>query len=121
MFRCHIDFVRLLLKRATRYWSATATDGDAESPVFYISVYAIITAAGLVITTVRWFVLYRGSIHASTVLYQRLLETVLFANIRFHDTVSRGRLLNRFGKDFEGTPPYVNSVLPNRNARYIVP
>jgi ABC-type multidrug transport system fused ATPase/permease subunit len=31
-----------------------------------------------------------------------LLETVLFANIRFHDTVSRGRLLNRFGKDFEG-------------------
>lgn len=31
-----------------------------------------------------------------------LLETVLFAQIRFHDTVSRGRLLNRFGKDFEG-------------------
>lgn len=31
-----------------------------------------------------------------------MLETVLFANVRFHDTVSRGRLLNRFGKDFEG-------------------
>lgn len=30
-----------------------------------------------------------------------LLETVLFAKIRFHDTVSRGRLLNRFGKDLE--------------------
>ena len=61
-----------------------------------------------------------GSIHASTVLYERmfhysvptmtyanlshigLLETILFANIRFHDTVSRGRVLNRFGKDFEG-------------------
>ena len=26
----------------------------------------------------------------------------MFANIRFHDTISRGRLLNRFGKDFEG-------------------
>ncbi|OAX35090.1 P-loop containing nucleoside triphosphate hydrolase protein [Rhizopogon vinicolor AM-OR11-026] len=36
-----------------------------------------------------------------------LLETVLFANIRFHDTVSRGRLLNRFGKDFE----YIDSRL----------
>ena len=35
-------------------------------------------------------------------LYTELLETVLFANIRFHDTVSRGRLLNRFGKDIEG-------------------
>jgi hypothetical protein len=33
------------------------------------------------------------------------LECVLFADIRFHDTVSRGRLLNRFGKDFEG--PYL--------------
>ena len=60
-----------------------------------------------------------GSIHASTVLYKstlhlyilhllddhpctELLETVLFTNIRFHDTVSRGRLLNRFGKDFDG-------------------
>lgn len=60
-----------------------------------------------------------GSINASTILYKSendvfpryhtlltraagLLETVLFANIRFHDTVSRGRLLNRFGKDFEG-------------------
>jgi ABC transporter transmembrane region len=65
-------------------------------------VYAVITTLGLIITTMRWFVLYDGSIRASTVLYQRLLEAVLFADIRFHDTVSRGRLLNRFGKDFEG-------------------
>ena len=31
-----------------------------------------------------------------------MLETVLFATLRFHDTTSRGRLLNRFGKDVEG-------------------
>lgn len=86
-----------------RYWSATSPEEGADSPVFYIAVYSIITTIGLVVSTVRWFVLYNGSIHASTVLYKRLLETVLFANIRFHDTVSRGRLLNRFGKDFEGT------------------
>jgi hypothetical protein len=55
------------------------------------------------ISTFQWFVLYHGSIRASTVLYKRLLETILFANIRFHDTVSRGRVLNRFGKDFEGS------------------
>lgn len=77
-------------------------DADNDSPTFYILVYAVITALGLVITTVRWFILYSGSIHASHVLYERLLESVLFADIRFHDTVSRGRLLNRFGKDFEG-------------------
>lgn len=85
------------------YWSG-ASQGDRvpRDPMFYIGVYAAITVVGLVITTVRWYILYMGSIHASTVLYKKLLETVLFANIRFHDTVSRGRLLNRFGKDFEG-------------------
>lgn len=31
-----------------------------------------------------------------------MLNSVLFANLRFHDTTSRGRLLNRFGKDIEG-------------------
>lgn len=49
-------------------------------------------------------------------LYQRLLEGVLFADIRFHDTVSRGRLLNRFGKDFEG----VDSSLPDNFGRSFI-
>ncbi|KAJ7785356.1 multidrug resistance-associated ABC transporter [Mycena maculata] len=78
------------------YWSR---GDESKSAVYYITVYAIVR---LLLTTLRWFVLYQGSIHASTVLYKRLLEAVLFANIRFHDTVSRGRVLNRFGKDFEG-------------------
>jgi ABC-type multidrug transport system fused ATPase/permease subunit len=75
---------------------------DRESPYFYITIYAVITSAGLVVGTIRFLILYNGSIRASTVLYERMLEAILFANIRFHDTVSRGRLLNRFGKDFEG-------------------
>ncbi|KAJ3748238.1 multidrug resistance-associated ABC transporter [Lentinula raphanica] len=86
-----------------KIWSGSVTDGDhRKSPLFYIGIYALLYFPGLFITTARWIVLYSGSIHASTVLYKRLLETVLFANMRFHDTISRGRLLNRFGKDFEG-------------------
>ena len=78
-------------------------DDKRDSPVFYISVYAALTGIGLVFITMRWwYILYNGSIRASRVLYERLLESVLFADIRFHDAVSRGRLLNRFGKDFEG-------------------
>ena len=45
-----------------------------------------------------------------------LLEGVLFANIRFHDTVSRGRLLNRFGKDFEG----IDSSLADNFANVVI-
>lgn len=99
-----------------RYWSARPADEGANNPVYYITVYAIINGVGLVVSTVRWFVLYKGSIHASTVLYKRLLETILFANIRFHDTVSRGRLLNRFGKDFEG----IDSSLSDNFGRSII-
>ncbi|KAI5122627.1 hypothetical protein M0805_008716 [Coniferiporia weirii] len=85
------------------HWSGLAEKHlDVKGPLFYVAIYALATFIGLIITTLRWLVLYEGSIHASTVLYERLLETVLFAQIRFHDTVSRGRLLNRFGKDFEG-------------------
>ncbi|KAK7042717.1 ATP-dependent bile acid permease [Favolaschia claudopus] len=89
------------------YWSR---DGGSNKAIFYISVYA---AASLLFTLVRLFVLFHGSIHASTILYQNLLETVLFAPVRFHDTVSRGRVLNRFGKDFEG----IDSILPINFAR----
>ncbi|KAL0563070.1 hypothetical protein V5O48_019006 [Marasmius crinis-equi] len=85
-----------------RIWMG-AVDAETQDrgPLFYIGIYAAIAIADLIISTYRWLVLYSGSIQASTVLYKRLLETVLFANIRFHDTVTRGRLLNRFGTDFE--------------------
>jgi hypothetical protein len=36
-----------------------------------------------------------GSLRASRILYEQLLESVLFAQIRFHDTVSRGREFDR--------------------------
>ncbi|KAK1224806.1 hypothetical protein PQX77_012290, partial [Marasmius sp. AFHP31] len=85
-----------------RIWSGAVDAGTQDhDAIFYVGVYAAVTLVGLILTTFRWLVLYAGSIEASSVLYKRLLETVLFANVRFHDTVSRGRLLNRFGKDFE--------------------
>ncbi|KZT01063.1 multidrug resistance-associated ABC transporter [Laetiporus sulphureus 93-53] len=100
-----------------RIWTGSSTDtGEPKSAMFYITVYAAITCIGVVLTTLRWFVVYYGGIHASTVLHKRLLEGVLFANIRFHDTISRGRLLNRFGKDFEG----VDSSLPDNFGRSVV-
>ncbi|KAI0792249.1 multidrug resistance-associated ABC transporter [Abortiporus biennis] len=96
-----------------KIWSGASQEKKPVDARFYISVYAGITTLGVFLTTIRWFVLYRGGIHASRVLYKRLLEGVLFANIRFHDTVSRGRLLNRFGKDFEG----IDSSLPDNFGR----
>ncbi|KAJ3535457.1 hypothetical protein NM688_g6972 [Phlebia brevispora] len=100
-----------------KVWSGSSLESaDAKGPVFYITVYAIITTIRLTDATVWFFILYSGGIHASRVLHKRLLEGVLFANIRFHDTVSRGRVLNRFGKDFEG----VDSTLPDNFGRSVM-
>ena len=77
-------------------------DDEHDNPTFYISVYAVLTGLGLLIATLRWFIQYNGSIRAARLLHERLLESVLFADIRFHDTVARGRSLNRFGKDMDG-------------------
>lgn len=99
-----------------RVWSNSVQNGSSRTPGWYIAVYASITCSGLLLTTWRWFVLYYGSLEASRVLYQRLLERVLFANIRFHDTINRGRLLNRFGKDFEG----IDSSLSDNFGRSII-
>ena len=98
-------------------WSGeTSRDSPPKSPMWYISIYAAVTGVNVVLATLRWFILYRGGIRASTTLYERLLERVLFAKIRFHDTVSRGRLLNRFGKDFEG----IDSRLSDHFGRSII-
>ncbi|CAE6493905.1 unnamed protein product [Rhizoctonia solani] len=94
-----------------RYWAGHSEDRDGKGPLWYLTIYAIVTVFGIFVQTIRWFVLYDGSIRASTVLYKRLLEAVLFANIRFHDTISKGRLLNRFGKDFEGIDSSVSDNL----------
>ncbi|KAF7324689.1 Multidrug resistance-associated ABC transporter [Mycena kentingensis (nom. inval.)] len=81
-----------------RFWS----DHDgAFTPIQYLAVYAAIMCFNLGFQMAHFVVLYRGSIHSSRILYKKLLETVLFSDIRFHDTVARGNLLNRFGKDLQ--------------------
>ncbi|KAL5522541.1 hypothetical protein ACEPAG_8557 [Sanghuangporus baumii] len=92
------------------YWSRLVQNhNDTRGALHYISIYALITLVGLVTSTLRWTILYNGSINASAAIYKKLLESVLFAPIRFHDTISRGRLLNRFGKDME----VIDSSLPS--------
>jgi len=63
---------------------------------------AAVTFGNVIIGTARWAVLYFGAVRASRALYKSLLHAVLRAKLRWFDSMSLGRLLNRFGKDFEG-------------------
>ncbi|KAJ6598201.1 multidrug resistance-associated ABC transporter [Mycena vulgaris] len=75
---------------ANGYLRAWADAGEAPShrAIHYLSIYAAILCID------------SGSIHASRVLYKKLLETVLFSNIRFHDTISRGIIDGFIADDF---------------------
>ncbi|KAJ6599948.1 P-loop containing nucleoside triphosphate hydrolase protein [Mycena vulgaris] len=91
-----------------KIWSGLSNIQDMpRGPMFYISVYAALTLGGLGVKTLRWYILYSGSIQAS----RNLLHSILFANIRFHDTISRGRLLNRFGKDLEAIDKRMSTTI----------
>ncbi|KAJ7065639.1 multidrug resistance-associated ABC transporter [Mycena amicta] len=91
------------------YWTSGRAPGGAAQNV---GIYSFIACAGLLIGVNRLLILYTGALHASASLHKRILESILFARMRFHDTVSRGRVLNRFGKDLEA----IDSNLPNNIA-----
>ncbi|KAK8849677.1 hypothetical protein IAR55_005012 [Kwoniella newhampshirensis] len=87
-----------------QYWtgSKTTPSEGGHTVQYFVFGYAIITIAGVFVANVQYMVVYYGSLQASRKLHNAMLESVLFSTLRFHDTTSRGRLLNRFGKDIEG-------------------
>ncbi|KAG6830506.1 hypothetical protein H0H92_000347 [Tricholoma furcatifolium] len=91
-----------------------------QHPMFYVGVYACIGLANVLTGVASNVAQYTGALRASRVLFRRLLETVVRATFRFHDTTPQGRMLNRFGKDIEtidsslaGSLQAVNTSLAN--------
>ena len=84
------------------YWTGSHKSQAQHSVAYFVSGYAIVAIGGCFVTNIPYAVAYYGSIQASRKLHDAMLQSVLFATLRFHDTTSRGRLLNRFGKDIEG-------------------
>lgn len=55
--------------------------------------------------------LYNASLRASSRFFKLVLNSVFSATLRFHDTVSRGRLNNRFSSDFQSLDEELASSL----------
>ncbi|WFD33099.1 hypothetical protein MSPP1_004156 [Malassezia sp. CBS 17886] len=84
-----------------RDWSAAGTGRGEHSNGWWLSRYALLVGIGTLLGTLRWVGLFSMSLIASKRLFGKMLWRTLRASIRFHDTASRGRLLNRFGQDLE--------------------
>ncbi|KAG7085320.1 hypothetical protein E1B28_013860 [Marasmius oreades] len=72
-----------------------------EHPLFYVGIYAAIGLVNVTVNLCSVIAQYTGALRASRALFKQLLERVVRATFRFHDTTPQGRMLNRFGKDIE--------------------
>ncbi|KAJ8129451.1 hypothetical protein O1611_g4180 [Lasiodiplodia mahajangana] len=74
---------------------------------FYLSVYVALSVVASVLSTIRWYYIFSGSIRASRELFARLNFIVLRAPLRWLDTVPVGRILNRFTADFHSVDTHL--------------
>ena len=67
---------------------------------YYLGIYVAISVTSILLSTLRVFWIFTGSIRASRVIFQELAFTILRMPLRWIDTVPVGRILNRFTADF---------------------
>ncbi|KAE8982765.1 Canalicular multispecific organic anion transporter 2 [Phytophthora rubi] len=80
------------------YWSEQASKYP-DSQMYYVYVYMLINLAYAVLLFIRVVLLYLGSLHASRLLFNKLLNQILRAPTSFFDTTPLGRIVNRMSKD----------------------
>ncbi|CAO3650101.1 unnamed protein product [Cunninghamella blakesleeana] len=83
---------------------------------YYLGIFVVIAASNIFISVARFGVIYFGGLRASKIMYNKLLDRVLHAPLRFFDTTPVGRVLNRFSSDFET----IDSTLPNELLQLII-
>ena len=61
-----------------------------DHPFFYIGIYAAITLGAALVNITGVITQYTGALKASRILFQRLLNAVVRATMRWHDITPQG-------------------------------
>ncbi|ORZ37968.1 hypothetical protein BCR44DRAFT_1497559 [Catenaria anguillulae PL171] len=72
-----------------RHWTnayAKASAGQVVDVWYYLGMYIVIGVCTISVIGLRLTLQFRGSMRASTVLHEKLLENLLYAKVRFFDT-----------------------------------
>ncbi|KAL3425743.1 ABC transporter [Phlyctema vagabunda] len=77
---------------------------------YYLSVYALIGIACMLIALFRDFWLFYGSLTASWKIHEALITSVTRAKFKFFDITPLGQLMNRFSKDLEAVDQEVAPI-----------
>uniref|UniRef100_A0A6Q2WVM9 ATP-binding cassette, sub-family C (CFTR/MRP), member 9 n=1 Tax=Esox lucius TaxID=8010 RepID=A0A6Q2WVM9_ESOLU len=105
---------------AIDYWLATWTSVSIHTvlsdagPVFYMSVFIVLCAAGIVLCLITSLTVEFLGLSAATNLHHNLLNKIIHAPIRFFDVTPLGQILNRFSADTniidQHIPPTLESL-----------
>ncbi|KAI0409773.1 P-loop containing nucleoside triphosphate hydrolase protein [Xylaria palmicola] len=74
---------------------------------FYLGIYIALSIIASLLSTIRWYYIFTGSVRASRELFARLNFIILRAPLRWLDTVPVGRVLNRFTADFHSVDTHL--------------
>ncbi|KAI2641184.1 P-loop containing nucleoside triphosphate hydrolase protein [Xylaria nigripes] len=74
---------------------------------YYLGIYVVLSVASSLLTSLRWYYIFAGSLRASRELFARLNFIILRAPMRWLDTVPVGRILNRFTSDFNSVDTHL--------------
>ncbi|KAI1739122.1 P-loop containing nucleoside triphosphate hydrolase protein [Xylaria scruposa] len=83
------------------------TADPSRGMTFYLGVYVALSVSISILSTLRWYYIFSGSIRASRELFARLNFIILRAPLRWLDTVPVGRILNRFTADFHSVDTHL--------------
>ena len=113
----HFHHITTAHAPAIPYTSLKTTFPPAqEHPYFYVGIYAAIALSTGIINICGVITQYTGALRASRILFERLLRTVVYATMRWHDVTPQGRMLNRFSKDVETVDTSLASTLQQVNS-----
>ncbi|ETP15532.1 hypothetical protein F441_09733 [Phytophthora nicotianae CJ01A1] len=90
--------ITLLATLWISHWSQQA-EKYPNSQMYYVYVYTLINLALAMVLYIRVMLLYVGSLNASRLLFNKLLNQILRAPTSFFDTTPLGRIVNRISKD----------------------
>ncbi len=82
---------------------ASSTDDSRSEPniAYYLTVYALLVMAYMIVSVTREGALFWGSLAASRRIHRRLVESLTRAKFSFFDSTPLGQIMNRFSKDVE--------------------
>nr|QWN59129.1 ATP-binding cassette C transporter [Rehmannia glutinosa] len=101
LFMCYFltEVLRVSSSTWLSYWTDQSSSSDRHGPLFYNTVYSLLSFGQVLVTLTNSFWLITSSLYAARQLHTAMLNSILRAPMVFFHTNPLGRVINRFAKD----------------------